>query len=120
MAVYVDVIVSPDRAAARSAARQALAGLMPWEDVKLEASGIAAEVRTFLKDHTTPNEVARNMPDAWVDELCAAGTPQEVADGIRRRAAAGADSIIFELLNSDPSSLDDYIQYLSPVDQLIN
>jgi len=120
VAVYVDVIVSPDRAAARSAARQALAGLMPWEDAKLEASGIAAEVRTFLKDHTTPNEFARNMPDAWVDELCAAGTPQEVADGIRRRAAAGADSIIFELLNSDPSSLDDYIQYLSPVDQLIN
>lgn len=119
IAAYVDVIVSLDRAAARTAARRALVGLLPWEDIKLETTGIASEVTQFLQRNHTVEEIAKNMPENWIDALCAAGTPQDVADGIRQRFNAGADSIIFEALNADPSSLDDYLRYLCPLDQLI-
>ncbi len=39
--------------------------------------------------------VQREMPDAWLDDLAAAGTPEQAAATIERLVAAGADSVVF-------------------------
>ena len=118
VAVYLDVKVNPDRQAARAAARRALAERVPWDDVKLDALGIRAEVEDFLHINRNVEEIARNLPDAWVDAFTAAGAPDEVAEGIRRRFAAGADAVIFQPLNGDPECLGEYERYLKPFRQL--
>jgi alkanesulfonate monooxygenase SsuD/methylene tetrahydromethanopterin reductase-like flavin-dependent oxidoreductase (luciferase family) len=38
--------------------------------------------------------LASDMPDAWLDELAEAGTPDEVRTMVERLAAAGADSVV--------------------------
>jgi 5,10-methylenetetrahydromethanopterin reductase len=113
VAVYLDVKVNPDGESARAAMRRALAARRPWADVQLEALGIAEEAATFVQERTT-DEVARQMPDEWLDALSAAGTPDQVGMGIERLVAAGADSVIFQPLNGDPDCLDEYIRYLMP------
>jgi alkanesulfonate monooxygenase SsuD/methylene tetrahydromethanopterin reductase-like flavin-dependent oxidoreductase (luciferase family) len=111
--VYLDVKVNRDGQAARSAARQALARRLPWSDVHLNPSGIAAEVASFLEKHTR-DEAAQQMPDEWVDTFSAAGTPDQAANAVQRWVDAGADSIVFQPLNGDPDCLDEYIRFLMP------
>ena len=110
--VYLDVKVNRDRDLARAAMRQSLAARLPWADVQLNALGIAAEVATFIQTHSL-DDIARHMPDEWVDAFSAAGTPVQVANAIQRLIAAGADSIVFQPLNGDPACLDEYIRYSS-------
>lgn len=112
--VYVDVKVNPDGTAARAAARQALAERLPWVDAQVNALGIGAEVEAFIQTHGEEG-LAKNMPDAWVDEFAAAGTPEQAAGAVRRLADAGADTIVFQPLNGDPACLDEYIRYLMPL-----
>jgi alkanesulfonate monooxygenase SsuD/methylene tetrahydromethanopterin reductase-like flavin-dependent oxidoreductase (luciferase family) len=119
VAVYQDVKISPDRETARSAARRALAERLPWDDVKLDAIGIREEVAGFMRRYKSVEERARNIPDAWLDAFAAAGSPDEVAEGIHRRFEAGADTVIFQPLNGDPECLDEYIRYLKPLRQQV-
>jgi len=114
VAVYLDVKVQPDGAAARLAARQALAARLPWADIHLQACGIAAEVAAFLQVHDA-GYMAQHMPDEWLDLFSASGTPEQVAQALPRWSAAGADSIIFQPLNGDPACLDEYCRYLLPL-----
>jgi len=114
--VYLDVKVSPDGEAARAAARQALAGRLPWADVQLQALGIEAEVARFFEGRD-PAEAARQMPDEWVDAFAAAGTPDQAMQAIQRLDDAGADSIVFQPLNGDPACLEEYIRFLLPFDK---
>jgi 5,10-methylenetetrahydromethanopterin reductase len=111
--VYLDVKVSTDGKAARSAACQSLARRLPWADVQLEALGIGHEVAEFFQTHEV-DQVAEQMPDEWLDVFSAAGTPDQVLAAIGRLAGAGADSIVFQPLDGDPDCLDEYIRYLMP------
>lgn len=112
--VFLDVKVNSDGRIARAAMRQSLLRRLPWEDVQLNALGIASEVEALIHQHA-PNEVAQKIPDEWLDAFAAAGTPEQVADAIQRWSAAGADSIVFQPLNGDPDCLDEYIRYLMPL-----
>jgi 5,10-methylenetetrahydromethanopterin reductase len=112
--VYLDVKVNRDGEAARAALRRSLAERLPWADVQLNAVGRAAEVTAFIQAHGVDG-VARYMPDEWLDAFSAAGTPEQAADAIQRLMAAGADSIVFQPLNGDPTCLDEYIRYLMPL-----
>ena len=112
--VYLYTKVNPDGQAARAAARQALVEWLPWTDVQLEALGIGPEVARFFQEHELP-EAIQQIPEDWVDAFAAAGTPQQAADASQRLADAGADSVVFQPLNGDPTCLDEYIQYLMPL-----
>jgi len=114
LTVYLDVKVGPDGTAARDAMRRALAARLPWADSQLEACGLTEQVADFLGKHNAA-ELAQHMPDAWLDLFSAAGTPEQAAAAIQRLGAAGADSIIFQPLDGDPTCLDEYIQYLLPL-----
>ena len=111
--VYFDVKVKRDGNAARTAARRALAERLPWADIQLNALGIAAEVAAFTQTRSV-DEVARDMPDDWLDAFSAAGTPDQVLDTLQRLSDAGADSIVFQPLNGDPDALDEYSHELLP------
>jgi hypothetical protein len=55
------------------------------------------------------------MPDEWLDEFAAAGTPEHVGQRLSALAAAGVDALIFQPLNGDPACLDEYGRYLLPL-----
>lgn len=112
--VYLDVKVQANGEAARAAMRQTLGARLPWPDVQMDALGMAGEVATFLKTHDSEG-IAQHMPDEWVDAFSAAGAPEQVAEAIQSRIAAGADSVVFQPLNGDPECLDEYSRYLMPL-----
>lgn len=114
VAVYFDVKVGRAANAARAAVRRSLAERLPWADVQLNALGINAEVDAMRQTYSA-EEIARRMPDEWVDAFSAAGAPEQTALTIRRLFEAGADSIIFQPLNGDPDCLDEYSRYLMPL-----
>jgi alkanesulfonate monooxygenase SsuD/methylene tetrahydromethanopterin reductase-like flavin-dependent oxidoreductase (luciferase family) len=111
--VYYDVKVNPDGEFARAAVRRSLASRLPWADIQLSTLGIAEEVAAFLQAHD-PGEVAQHIPDRWVDAFSAAGTPEQVLESLQRLIDAGADAVIFQPLDGDPTCLEEYSQYLMP------
>lgn len=113
LVVYLDVKVSRDGNMAREAMRRALAARLPWADVQMNALGMAAEVEEIIQTHGV-EQMAQQMPEAWIDELSAAGTPTQVSEAVQRLVAAGASSVVFQPLNGDPDCLDEYIQHLMP------
>ncbi len=119
IAVYLDVKVNPDGRIARDATRRSLAERLPWDSAQIDALGITSEVTAFLKKYTSTEEIARDLPDEWLDAFAAAGTPDQVVEGIRRRVEAGADAIIFQPLWGDADCLDEYIRWLAPVHNIL-
>ncbi len=114
LVVYLDAKVSPDGQTARSVMRRHLAEILPHAAVQLQAEGIAAEAARLVEGRTL-EEAAARLPDAWLDALSAAGTPQQAADSILRLGAAGADSVVLQPLEGDPDCLDEYCRHLLPL-----
>jgi 5,10-methylenetetrahydromethanopterin reductase len=112
--VYLDAKVSPDGAAARAATRRALADWWPWVDAHTDTLGITHEVNAFVRQHGVDG-LAAHMPDEWLDAFAAAGTPEQVAEGVQRIIATGVDSVVLQPLNGDPACLEEYIRYLLPL-----
>jgi alkanesulfonate monooxygenase SsuD/methylene tetrahydromethanopterin reductase-like flavin-dependent oxidoreductase (luciferase family) len=112
--VYMDVKVSQSGAVARAAARQSLAKRLPWADIHLDSLEITAEAASFVQQYG-PEGVAQHMPEAWLDEMVAAGTPEQAAQMILNLAEAGADCVVFQPLDGDPDCLDEYARYLMPL-----
>jgi alkanesulfonate monooxygenase SsuD/methylene tetrahydromethanopterin reductase-like flavin-dependent oxidoreductase (luciferase family) len=111
IAVYTHAKISADGKTARAAVRQNLTTLFPWADVHLKTLGISDEAHALYQTYGA--EMADHIPDAWIDELAAAGTPEQAAASIERLVNAGADTIILQ--PDDPACLDDYIRYLLPL-----
>ncbi len=112
--VNLDAKVHPEGEAARRAMRKALVERLPWPGIVLDLLGIQADYDRFFEEHT-PEEAAEQLPDAWLDALSAAGTPEQAAASVRRLVETGVDSIVLQPLNGDPACLDEYIRYLMPV-----
>ena len=81
--------------------------------MQLETLGLAAEVAAFVRDQGSEG-VAQHLPDAWLDQFAAAGTPEQAAAAIERLFDAGADAVVFQPLNGDPACLDEYARSLMP------
>ncbi len=111
--VYAHTKVSPDGVAARRVVRQLLASRFPWVDVHLKALGIFEEAHALHQKYGA--DMVNHMPDAWLDELTASGTPEQAAAFIQRLGEAGADAVILLPLDGDPTCLDEYIRYLMPL-----
>lgn len=113
VAVFVQSKVSPDGASARQIVRRVLAPRFTWADVHLRTLGIAEEAQTLLREYGEAG-AAQRMPESWLEELSASGTPDQAAASISRLADAGADSVILQPLDGDPVCLDEYSRYLLP------
>lgn len=112
--VFVLCQVSPDGVAARKAARRFLANQFAAGDAHLIPMGIAEEAAEMVRQLGIDG-TAERMPDAWVDALAAAGTPQQAAATLQQMAEAGADTLVLEPIQGDPEALHNYIRYLLPV-----
>ncbi len=86
--------VDEDGDKARAEMRSSLAwylGLMR-NNALTDVYGISDHVRAISEGG--PEQVEREMPDEWIDDLAIAGTPDECAAKIQRFLDAGADSVI--------------------------
>lgn len=113
LVVYAAAFVDPDAALARRMMRNVLAKWLPWGDIQLEILGIADEVKTAIEKYG--EHLAEEIPDAWLDELTAAGSPEQVKSYVERLYEAGADSVVLEPDANSPEMLDGYVDYLLPV-----
>jgi 5,10-methylenetetrahydromethanopterin reductase len=112
---FVLAKVSPDgTSVARDQVRRVLARNITWASPHLQTLGIADEAQELVREHGVDG-AAQRMPEHWVDELSASGTPDQAIASITRLAEAGADSIVLQPLDGDPACLDEYIRYLLPV-----
>lgn len=112
--VFVACRISPDGAAARGQARQFIASEFMHGNPHLVPLGIANEAESLARGHGVDGAAAR-MPEAWVDALSAAGTPEQAAAAVARLGEAGAASVVLQTLDGNITDLDDYIRYLLPV-----
>ena len=92
---YVILSVDDDGKAARQAVRALLGFYLGicGKSAHTDVYGYTEELLTML-DKGGVEYVQQNFPDAWLDELVVAGTPQECADQIKRFGAAGVDSLV--------------------------
>jgi len=97
-----------DRALARERARGTLAFLMSVfpRNPYTEHYGCADEVERILA-HGGPAAMARDMPEAWLDDFTIAGDVDECAERIDRLLDAGASSVILA-----PQPADEYADML--------
>lgn len=92
-----------DGAAAKRSVRDTMAFFLSegGPDALTDAYGISDELTEMLT-RGGAELVAREMPDAWVEDLAVAGTPDECAEKIDRLLAAGARSVV--LAPVDPAA----------------
>ncbi|MER7283424.1 LLM class flavin-dependent oxidoreductase [Dactylosporangium sp. NPDC000244] len=102
---YDAAAVADDGRAARDLVRPGLAwiGEPDWAP-HLAPLPFAAELARHRAAAASREEFAATLPDEWVRELSLAGTPDEVAERIAARHAAGATSVV--LLPAEPDPLD--------------
>jgi alkanesulfonate monooxygenase SsuD/methylene tetrahydromethanopterin reductase-like flavin-dependent oxidoreductase (luciferase family) len=86
--------IDEDGDKARAALRAVMAfyfAAMPKSALS-DVYGIEEELTALLADGGMEN-LAENMPDAWIEDLAVGGTPAECADKIQALLDAGADSV---------------------------
>lgn len=91
---YALFSVDADGAVAKDAVRDSIAfylAAMP-NNALSEVYGIRDELAELLAQGGAEH-LAKNMPDAWVEDLAIAGEPDECAEKLRRLLDAGSDSI---------------------------
>jgi alkanesulfonate monooxygenase SsuD/methylene tetrahydromethanopterin reductase-like flavin-dependent oxidoreductase (luciferase family) len=99
---YVLYSVDPDAGVAKEAVREATAfylHAMP-DNALSEVYGIQPRLQELVAAGG-PDHVAREMPDAWLDDLAVAGEPAEVAARIRALLDAGSDAVCLWLFPLD-------------------
>lgn len=93
--VFVLYAVAPDRNVARAGIRGMLAFLFSVfpRNAYTEHYGCADELERILA-RGGAEAVAREMPEAWLDDFAVAGEPDECAERIDRYLQAGATSVV--------------------------
>lgn len=81
-----------------------VAGSALGAPVSLQHASFFEEL-TARAEHTSWEEAAVSMPDAWFDEICPFGTPEQAAGYVRSLIDAGVDAVAFFPYPGDP--LDD-------------
>lgn len=69
--------------------------------------GVADELSAMVGGG--PEQIAREMPDQWLEDLVIAGTPDECAEKIRQLLEAGSDSVV--LFPASTEGIDQTIEY---------
>jgi len=113
LVVYASTFVHPDGALARRVMRNILSNWLPWGGIQLEVLGLENEVKAAIEKYG--DDLTKHIPDEWVDELTAAGTPEQVKTFLERLYEAGADTVVLEPDAHESEALDGYIEHLLPV-----
>jgi 5,10-methylenetetrahydromethanopterin reductase len=105
LVTYALFSVAADSKVARDAVRESIAFyLAAMPDTALtRVYGIQDQLNELLAAGGA-EAVARDMPDAWVDDLAVAGNPEECAEKLRRLLDAGSDAIGLWLFPADQAS----------------
>lgn len=105
--VYVNGRIDPDR----DQVRRLLAGVLLRESVAAQLASLGREPElNALRALGDPGEIARELPVDLIGDLTAAGTTEQVVASLNALADAGADSIVFAPIGSDP---DDQLKLLA-------
>ncbi len=112
MVVFLDAKVSADGRSARDVMRHTLAARWPWTDIQVEHCGIDPKQLDAVLSRG--RAAANEIPDAWIDAIAAAGTPEHVRQTIQRWVDAGADHVVLQPLDGDADCLDEYARLLMP------
>jgi 5,10-methylenetetrahydromethanopterin reductase len=95
LVVFVNTMVSTEQVDARMLMRHSFAPhILSGERDSQLGPTLLAEVLAIRARCTTPAEAAEAFPDHLVDELAAAGTPEQVQAMINHVYAAGADTVV--------------------------
>ena len=82
-------------------------------DSQLAPTGILPQARGLL-ENGDPGQFEAAMPDAWIDQLAVAGTPEEWQLAINRLVEAGADTVVLvPLPGTAPEELDVFLRHLA-------
>ena len=93
LTVYAWCSLDRDPDAARAALRPVVAERLLDGGPQVEQLGVAEQVAAMAADGGV-EAVSAAMPDAWIDSLAVAGTPQEGAAAVRALGDAGADAVV--------------------------
>lgn len=104
---YVLACVSSERAEARRELRKVASFFMGGPNLQTEVYGVNDALSAILKKGGV-EALKSEMPDAWLDWLGAAGTPNEVATSISALFEAGSSSVILCIIPTHdlPKQLD--------------
>lgn len=105
LVTYTLFSVAADSKVAKEAVRDAIAfylAAMPNSALS-QVCGIQDELTELLAAGGVET-LAREMPDAWIDDLAVAGDPDECAEKLRRLLDAGSDSIGLWLFPTEQAS----------------
>ena len=92
--VYMLCAVDDDGDAARDRLRPLIADLLSYgQGDYVRPLGIEGDIQSLLADGGREN-LRREMPDAWIEQMAVVGTASECAASIRRLVEAGADSVV--------------------------
>jgi 5,10-methylenetetrahydromethanopterin reductase len=97
VATFVLYSVDDDAARAREAMRATAAfylAAMP-KSALTDVYGIGDELMDMYQRGAAeaPSMITQEMPESWIDDLCVAGTPDQVAEKIQALIDAGSDSV---------------------------
>ncbi len=112
--VFTYAKIGKDSQQARQPIRKILAETLTWAKPHLTPLGVADEAARIFNEYGA-EKAADQIPEAWLDELSASGTPEQAATTITRLGEASADSVILLPPKGDPACLDEYITYLMPL-----
>jgi len=80
-------------------------------NAKLAPLGIMPQVREY-RESGGQEHIEEAMPDAWIDQLAIAGTPEDWELAIDRLVEAGADSVVLvPLPDSGPDEIDTFARH---------
>lgn len=109
LTVFAICAVGDDATAAKRQARHTLAFYKAagGRNALTDVAGISDDLMDMVS-RGGAETVEAEMPDTWVEDLTVSGTPDEVADKIRKLFDAGADSVaLFPALGSDVDTMID-------------
>lgn len=93
--VFVLAHLDDDAEPARAALRPLVADIITRERVhpQIVPTGLQPEIHALLAD-VGPERFPDAMPEDWIDQFTASGSPDQCAAAVRRLAEAGADSVV--------------------------
>jgi alkanesulfonate monooxygenase SsuD/methylene tetrahydromethanopterin reductase-like flavin-dependent oxidoreductase (luciferase family) len=95
LTVFAFACAGDTAAAAREQVRPLVTSAIAsgWIDTKLAAMGILPQARA-LRENSSQDALAGQIPDAWIDQLALVGTPEDWHAALERLVAAGAQSVV--------------------------
>ncbi len=118
LVVFVNTMLSSEHVDARMVMRQSIAPKILDGSLAraFTLMGVTEEVDRLAALGLPAPELANHIPDAWIDELAAAGTAEQIQAMFRALIEAGADTIVMiPFVGPHNPALKEYADLLEPL-----